>query len=69
MLRGLGLDSFSSWVKGKWTPLALARHGDPTLLADQSLINFTDPGALGSPQGPSAPRHVYRLLLVVPSYC
>ena len=55
MLRGLGLDSFSSWVKGKWTPLALARHGDPTLLADQSLINFTDPGALEVHRDPQRP--------------
>jgi len=43
-------------------------HSDPTLPVDQSLINFTDPGALGSPQGPqglSAPRHVYRPLSAV----
>jgi hypothetical protein len=41
------------------------RHSDPTLPVDQSLINFTDPGALGSPQGLSAPRHVYRPLSAV----
>jgi hypothetical protein len=44
-------------------------EGTVTLPVDQSLINFIDPGALGSPQGLSAPRHVYRPLSAVLSQC